>query len=344
MASSRLPEIRNDPSKVQLERISHVLFEHPDLDKFDGFAQDFGFTKIQSHDENLALYRGYGKDQYCYVARKSATGRPRFGGGVFLAQTQGDFDKAASMDGAEITDLFQFPGGGRMVTLHSPSGFPIHIAYGIQDRDQAEPEAVPSTQVENIGPFNGSVTKRRLGKFQRFHPGPALVHKLGHYGFVLARWDEEVAWYTGNFNFVPSDVQFEPNKEEFDVITFLHLDLGQRFSDHHTLFLSRAPPGEHDRMHHTSYEVEDFDTQLLGHQWLASKGYTSVWGVGRHILGSQIFDYWRDTSGFNIEHYADGDLVNEDTGTKRSMAGPLSVWGPEMTGIMFEDGTKPTAA
>lgn len=182
------------------------------------------------------------------------------------------------------------------------------------------------------------------GKFQRFHPGPALVHKLGHYGFVLARWDEEVAWYTGNFNFVPSDVQFEPNKEDFDVITFLHLDLGKRFSDHHTLFLSRAPPGEHDRMHHTSYEVEDFDTQLLGHEWLASKGYTSVWGVGRHILGSQIFDYWRDTSGFNIEHYADGDLVNVDTGTKRSMAGPLSVWGPEMTGIMFEDGTKPTAA
>jgi hypothetical protein len=165
MASTRLPEIRNDPSKVQLERISHVLFEHSDLDKFDGFAQDFGFTRVQSHDESLAIYRGYGKDQYCYIARKSVTGKPRFGGGVFLAQNQRDFNKAASMDGAEITDLSQFPGGGQMVTLHSPSGFPIHIAYGIQDRVQSESEAVPSTQVENIGPFNGSVTKRRLGTF-----------------------------------------------------------------------------------------------------------------------------------------------------------------------------------
>lgn len=151
-------------------------------------------------------------------------------------------------------------------------------------------------------------------------------------------------WYTGNFNFVPSDVQYDGENGELDVITFMHLDLGERFSDHHSLFLSRAPPGEYDRMHHTSYEVEDFDTQLLGHDWLASKGHRPVWGVGRHILGSQIFDYWRDPSGFTIEHYADGDLVNIKTGTKRSKVGPLSVWGPEFPADMSADGTKATAA
>jgi hypothetical protein len=35
--------------------------------------------------------------------------------------------------------------------------------------------------------------------------------------------------------------------------------------------------------------------------WLAKKKYKSVWGVGRHILGSQIFDYWWDPTGFMIE-------------------------------------------
>ena len=168
-----------------------------------------------------------------------------------------------------------------------------------------------------------------------------MVHKLGHYGFIVASWDEEVAWYTKNFNFVPSDVAYEPSNENFDVMTFLHLDLGERFSDHHSLFLSRAVPGDHDHMHHTSFEVEDFDTQLLGHDWLGSKGYSSVWGVGRHILGSQIFDYWRDPSGFIIEHYADGDLVNVNTGTKRTKAGPLSVWGPEFPEAMTIDEAKP---
>lgn len=171
-----------------------------------------------------------------------------------------------------------------------------------------------------------------------------MIHKLGHYGFIVAKWDEEIKWYTSNFNFVPSDVLSPPTNKDIDVIAFMHLDLGERFSDHHSFFLSRAPPGEHDRLHHTSYEVEDFDTQLLGHDWLTSKGHKAVWGVGRHILGSQIFDYWRDPNGFIIEHYTDGDLVNVHTSTKRGIAGPLSVWGPEIPAEMTEDGVKATAA
>lgn len=178
------------------------------------------------------------------------------------------------------------------------------------------------------------------GEFQRFHAGPAMVHKLGHCGYILQDVDEEYKWYTDNFNFVPSDIQHLPAQDDVDVIAFMHLDLGEQFSDHHSLFVSRGKSGEADRMHHTSFEVEDFDTQLLGHQWLADRGYRSVWGVGRHILGSQIFDYWRDTSGFTIEHYADGDLVNIHTGTHRSPAGALAVWGPEFPKDFEEDGRK----
>jgi hypothetical protein len=172
------------------------------------------------------------------------------------------------------------------------------------------------------------------GEFQRFKQGPAMVHKLGHYGFISTMWDEDVEFYTGNFNFVPSDITHAPGNPDMDVLTFLHLDLGKDFSDHHSLFLARAPPDvPATMMHHTSYEVDDFDTQLIGHKHLLSKGYQLVWGVGRHILGSQIFDYWKDPSGFTIEHYADGDVVNEDTKTLRQEdRGPntLSVWGPEL--------------
>lgn len=159
-----------------------------------------------------------------------------------------------------------------------------------------------------------------------------MVHKLGHYGFVTAKFDEDVHFYTSNFNFVPSDILHMPGNAEIDVLVFLHLDLGKDFSDHHTLFLQRGPPGEGSHVHHCSFEVEDFDTQLLGHEWLLEKGYKPVWGVGRHILGSQIFDYWKDTSGFIIEHYADGDLVNQETRITRQEAGPntLSIWGPKV--------------
>jgi hypothetical protein len=45
-------------------------------------------------------------------------------------------------------------------------------------------------------------------------------------------------------------------------------------------------------VHHSSFEVHDMDTQLLGHDWLEEQGWKNCWGVGRHFLGSQIFDYW----------------------------------------------------
>ncbi|KAJ5827535.1 hypothetical protein N7447_004298 [Penicillium robsamsonii] len=46
--------------------------------------------------------------------------------------------------------------------------------------------------------------------------------------------------------------------------------------------------------HYCSFEVHDFDTHKLGHQWLATRNYKSAWDAGRHIIGSQIFDYWWD--------------------------------------------------
>src|ERR1700712_3300930 len=49
-------------------------------------------------------------------------------------------------------------------------------------------------------------------------------------------------------------------------------------------------------VHHSSFEVHDFDIQALGHQWLQRKNYDLVWGVGRHVLGSQIFDYLYEQS------------------------------------------------
>jgi hypothetical protein len=58
--------------------------------------------------------------------------------------------------------------------------------------------------------------------------------------------------------------------------------------DHHAFFVSKNATSH---VHHCSFEVYDFDPQHLGHQLLAKKGYKSVWEVGGHILGSQIFDY-----------------------------------------------------
>ena len=161
MAANRVPVIQNHSSKVQLERISHVYFEHSDPEKFGTFATDFGLVEAY-RDEAHILYRGYGVDPYCYVARRSEKKSSSFYGSAWVAQTQSEFDKAAALDGAVISDLSPFPGGGKKVTLKSPSGFFMNVIFGQEERVQA---AEPlSAQVENFGPLNGSLNKQRFGK------------------------------------------------------------------------------------------------------------------------------------------------------------------------------------
>ena len=60
-----------------------------------------------------------------------------------------------------------------------------------------------------------------------------------------------------------------------------------------------------------SLEVEDQITCNLATS--TSKKVTNIWGIGRHILGSQIFDYWFDPYDFRVEHWTDGDLLNAAT-------------------------------
>ena len=50
---------------------------------------------------------------------------------------------------------------------------------------------------------------------------------------------------------------------------------------------------------------------------------------------SQIFDYWTDPAGFHVEHYSDGDLVNQDTPTLHLPFGrdTLLQWGPAFPGL-----------
>lgn len=148
-------------------------------------------------------------------------------------------------------------------------------------------------------------------------------------------------WYTTHFNIIPSDILYVPSKDtptkQREVAMFAHINLNETLTDHHSLFLTTLVPTPEQpnpipKVHHASFEVHDYDTQALGHQWLAQKGHKSVWGIGRHILGSQIFDYWWDTTGFMVEHYADGDLVNFETpmGFGPASHEGFAVWGPEV--------------
>lgn len=163
----RIPPVFNTPGKIQLERLSHVYYTHTDLEKFDSFARDFGFEEA-GRTESAVYYRGWGKDACSYVALQAGgNDRPQqaFEGAVFIAKTENDFNKSAALPGVSQVRNNPAPGGGKIVTLASPSGSKMYILWG--QRDRVVPDS-PTSQTEvQKGAFNTTLKKARKGLFHQ---------------------------------------------------------------------------------------------------------------------------------------------------------------------------------
>ena len=60
-----------------------------------------------------------------------------------------------------------------------------------------------------------------------------------------------------------------------------------------------------------AFEVHDIDDVFMGNAHLKKAGkYEHMWGLGRHVLGSQVYDYWQDPWGRVHEHWTDSDRLN----------------------------------
>jgi hypothetical protein len=134
-------------------------------------------------------------------------------------------------------------------------------------------------------------------------------------------------WYKERIGFITSD-EIYIGSEDKTLGAFMRLDRGEAYVDHHTLFLVGAG---HSEFNHAAFEVCHWDYIMQAHDFLAQQGYEQRWGVGKHVLGSQVFDYWKDPAGFTLEHFTDGDLFNRSFGShKQPIEKLLAVyWGPE---------------
>ncbi|KAG5800962.1 hypothetical protein H9Q69_000089 [Fusarium xylarioides] len=320
-------------SRILLDRLSHCRYGHPDLDKAKEFFTDFGLVLVLEKNDKI-YFRGFGKDQFCYVAEKSNDGKRKFKGGAWVVQSMAELEKAAKLPGSTPIHDFDAPGGGKVVIVKGLLGEEVTLIYGQQDR-VPEPRDIPKPVM-----WNTWDDKKRFGEFQRpERDKPSNCHKIGHYGFEvnIDRLHEVFDWYSKTFNLKKTDSLFQPQSNK-TVMIFIHIDKGKEYVDHHNIFIA----GSHEikegiKAHHINFEVDDVDSQVVGHHYLRRKGYINVFGVGRHVLGSQIFDYWFDSSGFIVEHYVDGDLVNEDSpqADEPAVAATVSSWGPEIPRAFF---------
>jgi len=296
-------------------KLSHMRYRHADIEATHTFLLDFGMT-LTHKEGKVRYYAGQGPDPYVYVAEESD--KSEFIGGTYLVESKEDLERASEMiPGASKVLDNGGPAGGYLVTIADPDGQLVNLVWGLAAKPVAE---------DKIPPVNFPVTKPRKGEFRRFKQEPCPVFKLGHYGLLVSNFQKTYDWYTKWFNLKATDILTAPDGTQ--VAAFMHIDIEGKWVDHHTFFFSQN--SKKIGPHHCSFEVNDPDVQAIGHDWLQSKGYKPSWGVGRHILGSQVFDYWYMPDDFMIEHYSDGDLVDHtyETSYMDAKDEALAIWGP----------------
>ncbi|WP_373476099.1 VOC family protein [Sphingorhabdus sp.] len=306
---------------IKVEDIAHVRFAAPDFSAMRAFLEDFGMT-VFTHGGRVY---GRGSDGRAFV-HVTEPGDAQFLAIGLRAESLTDLDTLAAAEGVSVEDLNE-PGGGKIVRLTDPDGYAVEVVAGQAKGEPSLPFADPQR--------NTVAAKPRFRKAIRLENAPAHVRRIGHAVLKVRDFRISEAWYKDRFGFLTSD-EVEA-AAGVPLGAFMRCDRGDKPADHHTLFLAQLP-GKLGLLH-AAFEVANFDDLMLGHQHLKAQEYEAAWGVGRHIMGSQVFDYWKDPFGNELEHWTDGDLFTAaDPPQKMPMSALLEVqWGaphPMLAGKM----------
>ncbi|MEW2484295.1 VOC family protein [Mycobacterium sp. NPDC049093] len=310
---------RSSNPVIKVQDLAWLEFEKPDLVGAQTFAHAFGFTTVLRTDDELHL-RGADSGTRCVIIRRGS--RSRFLGAAFVAADAIDLSRLSEATGTRVRPLPEAV-GGLSVDLVDPSGLHVRV---VADTHQLEGLPTQSPRIINV-----AHDLQRVNAAQRPAREPARVQRLGHVVLQTTKYVESLNWYLDNLGMIVSDFLFFPGqRDRGPTMSFIRCDRGFTPADHHTLALALGPQ---NRYVHSAYQVSDLDALAAGGQFLLDRGYYRSWGIGRHIQGSQLFDYWRDPDGFLVEHFTDGDMFDStlEPGWAPFTASGLAQWGPPAT-------------
>jgi len=302
--------------------LAFLRWEKRRLEPTERFWRDFGMQIVSASAERLVA-RGAGPAPCIAIAVRAAV--DRFVGPAFRMSDDTDLERYVKDLGARWLPPDRIPGGEEGVEILDPSGRSVWLLQGSRpvERLPLREALASSTNTPTHAP--------RVNRTVRAPIEPAQVVRLGHLVLQTVDFPRMAEWYLRVLGLIPTDVQYladgSPN------LAFCRLDLGGEPADHHTLVLLG---GIEEKYEHSAYEVLDLDALGQGQQVLRAQGYRHMWGIGRHVLGSQLFDYWHDPDGFEYEHYTDGDLFTADHETHYLPLtfGSLWAWGDDAPASM----------
>jgi catechol 2,3-dioxygenase-like lactoylglutathione lyase family enzyme len=299
---------------IKVMDLAYGRLRAPDLDAQEEFLTQFGMTRAE-RTKNALYMRGTDPTHHLHVTEQ---GDPGFVGLAYYAVSEDDLKRVAKAPGASVVEAIDEPGGGKRVRLREPNGYQIEVVHGIET---PKPIAV-KRQALNMG----EESLRRAGELMRLPKGPSRVKRIGHGVMASPKVQETAQWFRETLGFICSDDVYAGSKDNI-IGSFNRCDRGDEYVDHHVFFCIR---NERAGLNHLSFEVQDLDDVFMGHQHLQQLGkYEHMWGLGRHLLGSQVYDYWADPWGRVHEHWSDTDRLNVKNGSNLLPAEEalVSQWG-----------------
>lgn len=293
------------PGWLGVHSLDHIGLTVPDLTEAKTFYNHFGLN-VQSTETGLEI-RTFGND-HVWMKFKSGPAKQlsHICFGIFPDDLDYFYEKLKKY-GVSLTKTD--PDQTSSLWFHDPLGVQIEI--------KTAPKVMPDhkTLYKTISCPPGTRGAVMRGETPKIHPS-----RLAHALFFTPNIQKSVEFYTDILGLKLSDFP--------GPVAFLH---GAHGSDHHLIAFAQSDAGI--GYHHSAWDIASLEEAGLGAAQMAAAGYKRGWGLGRHVLGSNYFNYIRDPWGSYAEYSYDIDYVPAEQNWTVGYPSPdnsLYLWGPDV--------------
>ena len=292
---------------VAVHSLDRFVYTVPDLEVAHKFYAEFGLD-VRRNGSHLDLYTFGHPHCWASIYEEHTAKRLQYVRyGIFIEDLV-EFTARVAQLGLAIA---AHPLGDEQgIWLRDPDGIATQLVVASKVSPSTKSEPHPMVPV----PLGQGAAPSR-SKVARVYP-----RNLSH----ILRFSPDVPRMTA---FCETVLGLRLSDRSLDIIAFVHTPHG---SDHHLLaFAKSQAPG----LHHCSWDVGSIDDVGAGAEHMREAGWGKGWGVGRHVLGSNYFNYVQDPWGSFCEYSFGIDFVPADLDWPTADHDPedsLYMWGPSV--------------
>lgn len=285
--------------------LDHISLMVPDLSEAERFYHHFGLT-VRRTETSLEIST-LGNDHVWMKLKPGPTKRLDY---ISFGAFPDDLEKFyKKLNDYGVVLIKTDPKPTNSLWFYDPLGMLVEI--------KAAPKVMPDYkslhQTISCPPgVRGAVMR---GETPKIHPS-----RMAHALFFTPDIKKSVEFYSHLMGLKLSDFP--------GPVAFLH---GAHGSDHHLIAFAQSDVGI--GYHHSAWDVASLEEVGLGAAQIAAAGYKAGWGLGRHVLGSNYFNYIRDPWGSYAEYSYDIDYVPVEQDWTAGYPAPdnsLYLWGPDV--------------